>query len=206
MTTGHAQNLTPINAIVLSDIHGSRGGERGYMDDWVDRLALCGYAPQALWLDTLYPEAYGDGPHNQEAVHQRFISGGIDIARERLCQRLAMPGIELVLGFSLGGYLACLNRPALPSSAHIVCISSTRLRLHSQLPGQASIHALFGEEDPYRPDADLDLGAPFYHHLLRSAGHSIYHQPERCTFVLNALARGARHTGSLPCCGSVTTE
>jgi hypothetical protein len=109
---------------------------------------------------------------NPEGRHQAFITGGIDVAAEKLVT-LYPAGVEFALGLSVGG--AILWRAALKglSIGNLLCFSSTRLRFETNAP-TCGIRLYFGENDSYRPDAKWfqDLGLQL--NLVPGAGHEFY--------------------------------
>ena len=184
-----------MKAVLISDIHGSQGSNSAYMTIWRHILQQRGYEVKPCFLDSLCPAAYRAKPFERETTHRHFVNhGGLAKATLALRALLACDPVDLLLGFSLGRFLACQVRDALPAGASIVCISATRLRLlqHS-LPGECPIHLLFGEDDPFLPKYAPALGGVCHDYRVAQAGHDVYLTPERCSFVLDALKAPARH-------------
>ncbi len=178
-----------MKAGLISDIYASHGTSPAYMTAWHRILQQRGYEVTPYFLDSLCPAAYRAKPFERETTHRHFVNhGGIAEATLALRALLAGDPVDLLLGFSLGGFLACQVRDALPAGASIVCISATRLRLveHS-LPGECPIHMVFGQDDPFRPERTPALGGACHDYLIAQAGHEVYLTPDRCSFVLDAL-------------------
>lgn len=174
-----------MKACLISDIHGAQGAATDYMDAWAAILAQRAYQVQTVFLDTLCPAAYQARPFDKDETHRHFVNGGIDAAALNLQGMVSSEKFDLLLGFSLGGYLACQARLVLPATAKIICISATRLRLSEALPGECAIHAVFGTDDPWRPQGGLRLGGTQYEYLIADATHDIYLRPDACRFVLD---------------------
>jgi hypothetical protein len=178
-----------MKAGLISDIHGSQGTSSAYMTVWQHILQQRGYEVMPCFLDSLCPAAYQTTPFDKETTHHHFVhNGGIEAATLALRALLVCNPVDLLLGFSLGGFLACQVRDTLPAEASIVCISATRLRLLGHtLPGDCPIHMVFGQDDPFRPERAPALGGTCHDYLIAQAGHEVYLTPERCSFVLDAL-------------------
>lgn len=174
-----------MKAIIVSDIYGAHGRPQHYMAGWASQLERRGYEVGKVHLNDLYPDAYLNSPFSKELTHERFINGGIDEAVVQLLNVLSKRPVELLLGFSLGGYLACLARPFLKSTTKIICISATRLRHCEGLIGQSDVQAVFGEDDPYRPMHALHLGGGCHEYLIPGASHEVYLDIDSCAFVLD---------------------
>lgn len=176
-----------MKACLISDIYGAQGRGVDYMHQWSAILTERGYLVEPVFLDSLCPAAYQNPTFDKEWTHHHFVNGGAEMAARNLRSRVADAGVDLLLGFSLGGYLAALARPSLPGNACIVCISATRLRLCDAIAGDCAIHAVFGADDPWRPQTGLQVGGAQYEYLIADAGHEIYLSPAACRFVLDRL-------------------
>lgn len=186
----------PMNptALLISDIYGMHGGNTAYLSDWTIWLQQLGYCPDTVYLDTLCPDAYTSTPFDLNSTHQHLVEKGMQAASARLRMLLNERSPAVVMGFSLGGYLACIAGDVLPAHSRLIAISSTRLRYLEHLDCRAPCTVLFGELDPHRPQHRLSSAAGLNNILIPAAGHDVYRDAQVCqAFLIPAFNS---HAGS----------
>lgn len=174
------------SAVLISDMYG-RTGDLSYLHAWTAWLAEREIAVQVVFVDELLPECYAAldeaGAEPTPPLHARITApDAVALAQARLLNGLSEIRPGLILGFSYGGYLLAGIREQLGGAVQLVCISATRLRVLLPLPRPPLLHALFGADDPHRPDWRLpSLASPYLQAAdLPGHGHDLYRFPEAC--------------------------
>lgn len=109
--------------------------------------------------------------YSEENIHTQFIKGAIERAVENLLKQ--EKECSLILGFSIGGYIAwkaCNNGLR---AKKVFAISATRLRYETQKP-LGIIELIYGEKDAYKPNAIWFEKLGLKPNLLKDEGHELY--------------------------------
>ena len=113
--------------------------------------------------------------YSEEKLHHQFVTGGIAKAIKNILKE--EKNSIIVLGFSIGGYIAWKASNSGLQMQSLVAISSTRLRYELQKPS-GIIELIYGEEDADKPDnswfEELEIRTNFYNH----EGHELYKKIE----------------------------
>ena len=112
--------------------------------------------------------------YTEENLHQQFVNGGIEKAVENLCKLKTEAFI--LLGFSVGGYIAWKASLNGLRTNNIFAVSSTRVRIESIKP-TANIHLFFGKNDAYKPTEDWFDSLNIKKQLIENEGHEFYKNP-----------------------------
>jgi hypothetical protein len=144
-------------AYLISDMFGDLAPmrEQQYLQDWERLLKGSGFPVQVVYLNRiakLNTFLENDEVVLQERLHAAYLHGGLEIAVQHL-EALFAKNVapSLIIAFSLGGYAAWLSAESLVSKSRIVFVSSTRLRLSSNVLSHVKTMAIFGENDPNAP-------------------------------------------------------
>lgn len=120
----------------------------------------------------------------EEALHTRFINGGIERAVERLLN--SEKEAVAVLGFSVGGYIlwkACLSGL---KTEQLFALSSTRLRYETEKP-VCKIHLYYGENDRFRPESRWFEQMELEQNIYPNEGHELYRKREIAETVCSRI-------------------
>ncbi len=165
--------------IILSDLWGKQ--RANYLDQY---LKLLDGHFEIQFYDVQKLGALDKHLHSKELIHQQFVSGGTDIAVQRLAQ-LEKGKID-ILAFSIGGSIAwkaCLNDL---NVEQLYAVSSTRLRYEPQrLDNRVKLY--YGALDQYRPSIDWLEKMRLDYHIIPNQGHLIYHDPEFAKMVCKTI-------------------
>ncbi|WP_017258654.1 hypothetical protein [Pedobacter arcticus] len=112
--------------------------------------------------------------YTEDNLHQQFNNGGIDKAVENLYK--LEPELSIVLGFSVGGYIAWKALLNHKMTNHIFAVSSTRLRKETTKPN-GKINLFFGENDIYKPNNEWFKTLALKKQLIKNEGHNFYRNP-----------------------------
>jgi hypothetical protein len=126
-------------AYLISDMFGDLATTRDhqYMQDWGQLLKESGFSVHMAYLNRiakLKTFLESDEVVHQERLHAAYLNGGLNVAVQHL-EALFAKNIapSLIIAFSLGGYAAWLSAKSLVSKSRIVFVSSTRLRMASEV-------------------------------------------------------------------------
>lgn len=166
----------------LSDMFGF--SNQSYGDEWQSQfdivgleckllslLAICGLDDEAVLVQ------------QQTELHHWYLDQGINRGLSNLQQLLKKQ--DMLIGCSMGGYLAYLNHQCntATSPSGTIMLSSTRLRtVTAGSVSDGSLFALFGEQDPYRPRTS-HLASLGIDSVSVPGKHEIYKSPN-CIFKL----------------------
>ncbi len=129
--------------------------------------------------------------YSVEELHHQFITGGIAKAVENILKEEKGKENILVLGFSIGGYIAWKAGNSGLKMQCLYAISSTRLRYETQKPS-GTIELIYGEEDADKPDNNwfekLGIRTNFYKH----EGHELYTKKEIAGNICNRIVEHLR--------------
>lgn len=174
-----------MKTLLISDIYGLNGRNIDYLSHWRECCEQAGSSVEILYLNQLYPAAYATDEFSLDFTHQTFVKQGIVESTPVLDKYFQDYAPDQVIGFSLGGFLACLARPSLKIDARLIAISATRLRHVQSVSGHAACTVVFGENDPHRPTQPLLSEGLFKQIVLPGADHDVYLDMKTC---LPALA------------------
>ena len=126
--------------------------------------------------------------YTEAALHQQFLSFGIDKAVAQLCQLEPHP--VHVLGFSVGGTIGWKYALANTKVASLTAISATRIRHETTLPN-TSIKLYYGEQDSYKPSPDWFSRLNLNGTIIPNLGHQLYTDEtfikQLCESMVNGL-------------------
>lgn len=122
--------------------------------------------------------------YQESALHQQFVSGGIDRAVEKLI-KLEQQKTH-VLAFSVGGAIAWKYGLKSNTVLSLTCISSTRLRYEESKPtGQINLY--FGEYDEFQPPQEWFEKMKLEHHVIPKGNHQVYSEKEFTRYLVAHL-------------------
>jgi len=152
--------------VVLSDMWGVKKGL------WI--TSYFGYLQQ--YYDITFYDCQQLGDINEpvktaDNLHKAFVEGGIDIAAAHLAKKETTP--SHYLAFSMGGTIAWKAAlMGLPMKS-LTAISPTRLRMELERPS-CDINLIYGDNDPFRPDASWAKALDIDMQLVPNFGHELY--------------------------------
>ena len=167
--------------IILSDLWGLK--KAGYLFKLVDVLESS-YDIQVL--DSTKLAGIDQRVYTKESLHRQFVQGGIERASDRLENLLIEP--TSIIAFSVGGLIAWKAAFNVGTVNHLVCISSTRLRLENSRPN-CSIDLVFGEHDTHSPKANWFNRLGLNRIEITDAGHDFYRSTPDFGFLIPDLIK-----------------
>ncbi|WP_010183051.1 alpha/beta hydrolase [Aquimarina agarilytica] len=124
--------------------------------------------------------------YNQNSLHRQFITGGIEIAVDRLAILEKHP--ITILAFSIGGTIAWKFGIKSKKIKTLICVSSTRLRKETERPnGKLALY--FGEKDEFKPTTEWLSTMALEYKIISNKGHLLYHEPKFAKLVSNKLLK-----------------
>lgn len=162
---------------ILSDLWGLN--KAGYLFRLVDALKPI-YDIQVL--DSIKLAGIDQRVYTKESLHRQFVQGGVDRASIRLEELLIEP--TSIIAFSVGGVIAWKAALNVGTVNHLVCISSTRLRLEDSRPN-CSIDLIFGEHDKHSPNANWFKRLGLDPKEIANAGHDFYRSTSDISFLIS---------------------
>ena len=144
--------------ILISDLWGIENS------GWIDfYISILNQYFEVVYYDSCELGDIDTSDYTAENLHYQFLNGGISKAVENLLQIEKQPTI--ILGFSIGGFIAWKACLSFLSIQNLYAISSTRLRYENEKP-IVNIELFYGENDPYKPSSDwfehLDIKQQLY--------------------------------------------
>ena len=167
--------------VILSDLWGLK--KAGYLSKLVDILETH-YEIQVL--DSIQLAGIDQRVYTKESLHRQFVQGGIDRASNRLKELLNEP--TSIVAFSVGGVIAWKAALNVRTVNHLVCISSTRLRLEDGRPN-CTVDLIFGENDEHRPDHNWFSRLGIDPIEISNAGHDFYRTTSDISFLIPDLIK-----------------
>lgn len=167
--------------VILSDLWGLK--KAGYLSKLVDILETH-YEIQVL--DSIKLAGIDQRVYTKESLHRQFVQGGIDRASNRLKELLIEPAS--IIAFSVGGVIAWKAALNVRTVNHLVCISSTRLRLEDSKPN-CSVDLIFGEKDEHRPNDSWFKRLGLNPREILNAGHDFYRSTSDISFLIPDLIK-----------------
>lgn len=167
--------------IILSDLWGLK--KAGYLLKLVDILKPH-YDVQVF--DSTKLAGIDQRVYTKESLHRQFVQGGIDRASIRLKEFLMEP--TSIIAFSVGGVIAWKAALNVSTVNHLVCISSTRLRLEDSRPN-CSVDLIFGENDVHRPHASWFNRLGLNPKEIANAEHDFYRSTGDISFLITDLIK-----------------
>ncbi len=167
--------------VIISDLWGLK--KAGYLSKLVDILEPH-YEVQVL--DSIQLAGIDQRVYTKESLHRQFVQGGIDRASLRLKELLNEP--TLIIAFSVGGIIAWKAALNVRTVNHLVCISSSRLRLEDRRPN-CSVDLIFGENDEHRPHASWFNRLGLTYKEIVNAGHDFYRSTSDISFLIPFLIK-----------------
>lgn len=113
--------------------------------------------------------------YSEKELHALFIQGGIEKAVHNLLIKESKSTV--VLGFSIGGYIAWKACESGLNTKRIIAVSSTRLRYETEKPA-GEIELIYGEEDPYKPNKLWFEKLKLKPYCYKNFGHELYKNKE----------------------------
>ncbi|GGX31361.1 hypothetical protein [Aquimarina muelleri] len=113
--------------------------------------------------------------YTEEALHQQFVNGGIELAVQNLIDKETE--IVHILAFSIGGTIAWQSMLKGLKVASLYAVSATRLRYETNKP-DGDIKLYFGETDTYAPNKEWLSKMNNIAVIKNKKGHSLYTEPE----------------------------
>ncbi len=124
--------------------------------------------------------------YNQDSLHNQFITGGIEIAVDKLNVLEKHP--ITILAFSIGGTIAWKFGIKHKKIKTLICVSSTRLRKESERPnGRLALY--FGEKDEFKPTTEWLDTMTLEYKIISNKGHLLYREPKFAKLVSNKLLK-----------------
>lgn len=121
---------------------------------------------------------------DQDAIHQQWVSFGIDKAIQCLIQQETEPAIYL--GCSVGGLVAWKAALQGLPVVKLLAFSSTRLRFETLRPS-CPFKLYFGNEDVYRPNEEWIHKMGHDHCHIISGDHEFYLDEIQVKIILDKL-------------------
>ena len=153
--------------ILLSDLWGRSDGS--WINDYLSQLH------QYFEIQYYDVRQLGDVSlmtTKQELIHQQFVDFGINQAIKQLINR-EPKRIDVVMGFSIGGYIAWKAIEQGWNVNRLIAVSATRLRYETK-PTSCDCQLYFGAEDPYRPKDNWLNRMNIKFELIDAIGHDLY--------------------------------
>ncbi|WP_328515826.1 hypothetical protein [Ralstonia solanacearum] len=176
--------------VLISDMYG-RFGDHGYMHDWTVWWVRRGFAVEKIFVDELVPDCHDcvSVPGTAgDALHARLTAAEtVARAQQALLRRLRRQSVQVIVGFSYGGFLAGSARAQLEPGVTVICISATRLRHILPLPVSDGVCAVFGARDPFKPSGQQLASSGLVTVEVPDAGHEVYRDPGACVASMAAL-------------------
>lgn len=111
----------------------------------------------------------------EKELHARYIRGGVEKAVNNLLIKEKKNSI--ILGFSIGGYIAWKACIAGLNSEKLIAVSSTRLRYETQKPS-VNIELIYGERDIYKPTTSWFGLRNLTPKIYKDSEHDLYKKKE----------------------------
>ena len=135
---------------------------------------------------------------DKELIHQQFLNGGIISAVDNLVKKESN---EIVLlGFSIGGYIAWKAVESGLKVKGLIAISSTRLRFETNKP-TSEINLYYGALDTNKPLEDWSLNLNLNPTYFENESHDFYMKKELaeviCRDIINYMAEDKKQDETL---------
>ncbi|AYB61050.1 hypothetical protein C2124_10995 [Ralstonia solanacearum] len=168
-----------------------RFGDHGYMHDWTVWWVRKGFSVEKIFVDELVPDCHDcvSVPGTaRDALHAQLTAAEtVARAQQALLKRLRRQSVQVIVGFSYGGFLAGSARAQLEPGVTVICISATRLRHILPLPVSDGVCAVFGARDPFKPSGQQLASSGLVTVEVPDAGHEVYRDPGACVASMAAL-------------------
>lgn len=109
--------------------------------------------------------------YKEANLHQQFVSGGIELAVEKLLEK--EKGEVNVLAFSIGGTIAWKAILKGLKVNKLFAVSATRLRYETEKPN-CKIHLFYGEKDEFKPNKKWFQQFEIEQKEIKNKGHEVY--------------------------------
>lgn len=165
--------------IILSDLWGKE------KSDWVSNyIELLEGTFEIQYYDCCELGAIDKINYTEENLHSQFINGGIEKAVEQLLKK---ENNQInVLAFSIGGTIAWKAALKGLNVSQLYCISSTRLRLETEVPN-CKIQLYFGEQDLNRPNSKWFTDFKISFHIFENQSHNLYFEQNNAIVICNDI-------------------
>ncbi|PXY45384.1 alpha/beta hydrolase [Flavobacterium hydrophilum] len=163
--------------LILSDLFGGENPDwiQYYIDELQSKFDIQYYDVRELANISLECIIESD-------LHNQFLNGGIEKAVKNL---LKIEKEEtLVLGFSIGGFIAWKAALKGLKVSHLIAVSSTRLRFETEVPN-CKINLYFGQKDVNVPNTEWFSDLNISSHFFENQGHQFYLQKENAFIICN---------------------
>lgn len=152
--------------IILSDLWGTENSS------WITHyIAILKNYYDVKYYDSRILGEIDNTEKTKENLHEKFIQGGVETAVTNLLAKENK--IKVILGFSIGGYIAWKACNSGLNTEKLIAVSSTRLRYEKQKPS-ISIELIYGEEDTYKPSANWFKELNINPTIFNKLGHDLY--------------------------------
>ncbi|GAB5526185.1 MAG: alpha/beta hydrolase [Roseivirga sp.] len=122
--------------------------------------------------------------YTEEALHQQFVSGGIERTVHQLTELIREE--THILAFSIGGTIAWRFGLQTGNIKSLTAISSTRLRYETVKP-KGRVKLYYGKDDDSAPAKSWFDQLGVDHELIKDQGHVVYRESELAAAVAEHL-------------------
>ncbi len=155
--------------VIISDLWGEQ--KASWLQNYV---ALLSETFELVFYDSCVLGNVSTEVFEEEALHRQFVQGGVDAAVASLIKKETKP--VKILAFSIGGLIAWKYGLQTGNISHLVCVSSTRLRMEKKRP-KGEIQLYFGENDPYQPTSEWMNTLDVASYSVPNKAHTMYSDP-----------------------------
>lgn len=174
------QNLYKPRLVILSDLWGKE------KSDWMPYYSDILEADfDITYYDTCDLGNIDKSDYTEQAIHNQFITGGIEYAVHSLLQKEKRP--IYVLGFSVGGFIAWKACFEGLDVVQLFAISSTRLRYETLKP-HTQINLIFGENDDYKPSDNWFKELGLSNKIYKNESHQLYKKRKLADEICKMIA------------------
>ena len=162
--------MTKQRLLILSDLWGSK------KSDWLSYYTnILRKKFEIQYYDCCTLGELNTSTYTEEALHQQFINGGIELAVQNLLD--TETETVHILAFSIGGTIAWKSMLKGLKVASLHAVSATRLRYETNKP-DGNIQLYFGENDTYAPNTKWFGKINSTATIKNKKGHDLYTEPK----------------------------
>jgi hypothetical protein len=155
--------------IIISDLWGKEKAE--WLTNYTEILKI---AFNITYYDSCELGNIDKTVYNEDDLHKRFVSGGIEKAVNKLIKLEKHP--IHILAFSIGGTIAWKYGMISKNIISLTCISSTRLRKETKKT-EGKLFLYFGENDKFKPQKNWFESLKIDYIILPNKEHLMYCEP-----------------------------
>lgn len=163
--------------IIITDMQGNKDWLLPYVHSFSQQFNVILY-------DSLELASIDTTENSEKTIHEKFLNGGVELAVKNLIDKTQKAFI--VVGFSIGGFIAWKAALQKLQTKHLIAISSTRLRFEHQKPS-FGLHLFFGENDVYRPKEDWFKKLNLSFEMIPNQGHEVYKNSAWATYFIQYI-------------------